>query len=201
MKAQSLSSRSPRRSPRLLARAVAVSSALCLGALAVPAGASTANSGGTPLVSVGGWNTGYTYHLASLKSCEIGDANLAFKNSSGQSVRITAVSLNSNSAATMAVTARLVERNPGSTTGEVAATLAVPVVTGSGISRAAVGSVVKPFSSARHWYFVVLRVRLQSGAAYPWDIRGADINYSAGSHHYVLHLRQHLTLPAAPGCA
>ena len=178
-----------------------MSTALCFGALAAPAGASTANSGGTPLVSVGAWNTGYIYRLASLKSCEIGDANLAFKNSSGQPVHITAVSLNSNSAAKMVVTARLVERSPGSTTGEVAAALNVPVVTGSGVSRAAVGSVVEPFSVVRHWYFVVLRVRLRSGVTYPWDIRGADINYTAGSHHYVLHLHQHLALPAAPGCA
>lgn len=116
-------------------------------------------------------------------------------------MRITAVSLNSTSAAKMTVTTRLVERDPGSTTSEVAASFAVPVVTGSGVSRAAVGSVVTPFSGARHWYFVALRVRLRSAVTHPWDIRGADISYSAGSHHYVLHLRQRVAVPAAPDCA
>ena len=130
----------------------------------------------------------------------MGDANLAFVNTSKRSVRITSVTINANAAFKATVSSSLVARKPGSTTGEVAASLHVPVVTSKNVTRPAIGSAVEPYSKSRAWNFLVLRVRLHSKVAGPWTIRGADVTYASGSHHYVLHLDQSLVLPSASGC-
>ena len=191
-----------RRTPRFRHRLGRTSAILLAGvsALVVPSSSLSGAVTRAPLVSVGQWNVGYTYRLSSLATCEVGDAGLAFVNSSQHPVRITSVTINANVALQATVSSSLVARKPGSTTGEVAASLHVPAVTSGNVSRPAVGSAVEPYSKARVWNFLVLRVRLHSDVAGPWTIRGADVTYSAGSHHYVLHLHQSLVLPAASGC-
>lgn len=169
-------------------------------ALVVPSSSMSGAATSAPLASVGRWNVGYTYRLSSLSTCEVGDASLAFVNSSEDPVRVTSVTLITDAAVRAAVSSSLVARQPRSTTGEVAASLSVPVVTNANVTRPAIGSVVKPYSKARVWNFLVIRVRLHSDVAGSWTIRGADVAYSAGSRHYVLHLNQNLALPAVSGC-
>ena len=191
-----------RSSSSLLGRLGRTSAILLVGvpALVVPSSSLSGASTRAPLVGVGRWNVGYTYRLSSLRSCEVGDANLAFVNWSEQPVRITSVTINANAALRATVSSSLVARKPGSTTGEVAASLRVPVVTSANVSRPAIRSEVKPYSKSRAWNFLVLRVRLHSDVAGPWTIRGADVIYAVGSRHYALHLDQNLVLPAVTGC-
>ena len=191
-----------RPAPSFLHRLGRTSAILLAGvsALVVPSSSLSGASTTAPLVSVGQWNSGYTYRLSSLGTCEVGDANLAFVNTSKRSVRITSVTINANAAFKATVSSSLVARKPGSTTGEVAASLHVPVVTSKNVTRPAIGSAVEPYSKSRAWNFLVLRVRLHSKVAGPWTIRGADVTYASGSHHYVLHLDQSLVLPSASGC-
>ncbi len=173
---------------------------MCAPVLAVPGSSVSGATPSTPLVSVGRWNLGYTYRLSSLETCQVGDANLAFVNASPRAVRITSVTITTDAALRATVSSSLVERHPGSTTGEVAASFRVPVVTTTAVSRSASGSVVKPYSESHVWNFLVIRIRLHSDVAGPWKIRGADVAYAVGSHRYTLHLSQDLVLPAVNGC-
>lgn len=191
-----------RPSPSCLLRRGRTTAILLVGlsALVIPSSSPSAAAARAPLVSVGRWNVGYTYRLWSLATCDVGDANLAFVNSSRRSVRIASVTINTSAALSATVSSTLVARTPGSTTGEVAASLRVPVVTSASVSRPARGSEVQPYAKSRVWNFLVLRVRLHSPVAGPWSIRGADVAYSVGTHHYELHLIQDVVLPAARGC-
>jgi hypothetical protein len=140
---------------------------------------------------------GAQFFLGSIASCQIGDALLIVKNVGTHSARITGVGMDIPSSAkpTQDQTSYRVQSiEPGSTTGEIAASFnltAIPKTTPS----YAVGAVLKPLKVSGLWYAIVARMSLRTVHRHGWVIRGMWVSLVQGKTTSRLFFPQVVRLP------
>jgi hypothetical protein len=146
----------------------------------------------------------WSYRLASLPSCQVGDGIAVLKNDAVDPIRITRVGMiTSGGGAALGRTHwafQLMTFRRGSTTGELAGSFALTVLGNGRPSGAAIGGVLNPVVKSGRWYDVVARVQLPVGHTSPWSIHGIVISYERGPHLYTSRFRQSIRMPATSRC-
>jgi hypothetical protein len=142
-------------------------------------------------------DSGAQFSLASLASCQIGDALLIVKNVGTRSARITGVAMDVPSTATPTrdqTRYRVQAIRPGATTGEIASSFRLTAIPPSTPSYA-VGAVLKPFTVSGRWYAIIARMSVRTVHHHGWLIRGMMVSIVQGKMTSHLFFPQVVRLP------
>lgn len=129
----------------------------------------------------GSWATDFTYTLKDLRSCQISDAITVLKNDSQYPVMIRTVRARvmEGDPGTETQTAQVALFKAGTTTGELAASFHLAILSGHKTQPAG-GVSMLPFRSSHLWYDIIVQLRITGNHLRPWAIQGVSLTYKVG---------------------
>jgi hypothetical protein len=148
----------------------------------------------------GEFDSGYSYKLFALPSCEVGDGLAVVVNSAAVPVRITSIAIRLPVKEHTSTSFEVMVFRPGMTSGEIAASFDLKALSNGHDIGAAIGTFLTPLQTGHLWYAIIARVHLLANASSEWEIRGIGITYEIRGKTESVFIPQEVRLPPTVGC-